>query len=180
MSQPAYSEQELCPECGEFFDSLNEETGWCNSCSGVTPCQGCNEPLDERAITANEHLCNKCKYINWLEANADQIDRVMVTQQVTASIAKKIVIADNRPICVSCGNPIKGGSKASSNKPQSLFCTKTAKCRKAQNAYRYYYNFKRLTHEEALQRALVSATTFSLIEGLSGGESKTVQNRKTA
>ena len=158
MNQPQYIEEEYCPSCGQFVDSLNDNTGWCNLCSGVTPCLRCNKPLVDRAVSDNEKLCNSCKYIVWLETNADAIDRTMAEYCVSAAQAKRIVLQQNRPICLSCHNPIKGGTKG-----RHIFCTKTAECRKAQNAYRYYYNYKRLPQDEAIQKALYAATEFSLI-----------------
>lgn len=163
---------EFCASCGNFVTSLVEETGWCNSCSGVTPCLRCSEPLTNNDTSK---ICNKCKYIAWLEANADAIDRTMVVDRVSAAKAKKLVLQRNRPMCFSCGGSISGGSQQTATKNRSLFCTKTAKCRKAQNAYRYYKDRKGLKHEEALQRALVSATTFTLLRGLSG---KAVHDQK--
>lgn len=155
MGIPQYSE-ELCPSCGDFVEKLNDETGWCDPCSGITPsthCRRCNQPLG-----ANNGLCNQCKYILWLEKNADAIERVMVQYCVSSAQAKKIVLEQNRPLCLCCLNPIKGGTKG-----RHFFCTKTAKCRKAQNAYRYYKFRKGWSHEDALERALYVATEFTLI-----------------
>lgn len=158
MLHPQTNADEFCAQCGEFVDYLNDETGWCNPCSGVTPCLRCDEPLNERAVGANERLCNRCKYLVWLETNADAIDRVMATQEISAAAAKRVIIQQNRPICPSCNNPIKGGTKG-----RHVLCTQTAKCRKAHNAYRYYRYQKGLPHNEALQRALTKATIFTLI-----------------
>lgn len=160
MGTPQYSDEELCPSCGEFVDRLNDDTGWCDLCSGITPsthCKRCNQPLG-----ANNGLCNECKYIVWLEQNADAIDRTMANYCVSAAQAKKIVLAENRPVCLCCNNPIKGGTKN-----RHFFCTKTAKCRKAQNAYRYYRYTKNLPQQEAVKKALYNAAVFTLIDGIS-------------
>src|SRR6266403_2302825 len=100
------SDDEFCPNCGEFVPYLHEETGFCYSCSGIEPtrrCLGCNSIIEEGSE------CNRCKYRKWLERNADNIERIMVTNGVKASIAKRIVLANNRPVCLVCRNPIKGG-----------------------------------------------------------------------
>ncbi len=159
MSQPQYIDEALCPSCGQFVDRLNDYTGWCDPCSGITPsthCRNCGQPLG-----ANNGLCNSCKYLVWLETNADAIDSTMAKYFVSAAQAKRIVLQQNRPICRSCLTPIKGGTK-----DRHIFCTKTAKCRKAQNAYRYYYNYKRLPQDEAIRKALESATIFTLLDRL--------------
>lgn len=147
-------ESEFCTECGNFVVELNEATGWCFDCSKelgyiVPSCPHCGEE------SINGKLCSRCKYVRWLERNADAIESVMAIQCVTASAAKRIVRESNRPICNSCGNPIKGGQK-----DKHYFCRKNPECVKAHTAYSYHIRNK--PHDEALQLAITASLIYKL------------------
>lgn len=144
MGQPAEQYNEVCSNCGEFVSSLNDKTGWCDSCSGVTKCVTCGCPTDSKR-------CGRCKYLYWLEQNADEIERVMATFGVKASKAKKVVIARNRPICLCCHKPIHRGMKN-----RDLFCSTKPECIKASTAYNYHKNIQHRSHAESLIRALTA------------------------
>ena len=101
-----HTEEEVCPLCGDFVSHLNELTGWCDPCSPVSSSG------------------------RWLEQNADALEHYMI-QGLSMTAAKKRVYEDNRPLCLSCSKPIKGGK---SN--QHFFCTVYVECRKAQRRYR--------------------------------------------
>lgn len=142
--------EEFCPSCGKFA-TLDDVTGWCFPCSGrASPqyCERCGKETEGK-------LCDSCKYMRWLERNADKIEAVMVSLQVSAGKAKKIVRSENRPICLCCGNPIKGGQSG-----KNYFCRKTKACRKGHNSYHYY---RTRGFSDALQRGMVAAQKERLI-----------------
>lgn len=140
---------EVCPSCGEFVDSLYEVTGWCDSCSGVAPCPRCGNK-QEIAKGANK-TCGSCKYDKWLEANADELERLLCK-----GLSKRQAIFNirdrNRPICQSCGNPIKGGTKG-----RHFFCKKTPACLRANNSYHHYRHYRKFSHEVSLAKAKTAA-----------------------
>lgn len=151
------SPSEFCSECGEFVNELNEKTGWCNDCSRelgyeVTPsgCPRCGEPSLNGLQT-----CGRCKYELWLERNADEIERVMATNLVSVRAAKRIVRASNRPICNSCGDPIRGGTKG-----RHFFCKTKPECVRAHNVYSYHIRHK--PHSEALELAVTASVIHKL------------------
>lgn len=156
------SDLEFCAECGGLVARLNEQTGWCDDCSKelgyITPsCPSCG--------VENEtgKLCSRCKYEFWLERNADAIERVMAIQSVSVRVARRVVQADNRPKCKSCGHPIKGGTKG-----RSLFCTKRPECVKAHNTYTYHRRSK--SQSEALELAITASIIYKLTANISNRE----------
>lgn len=151
------NEQEFCTECGYFVNELNDETGWCNDCSKelgyvVAPsvCPRCGEPSLRGLST-----CGRCKYSTWLERNADEIERVMATQVVTVRVAKRVVQQQNRPICNSCQQPIKGGQKG-----RHYFCRVKPECIRGSNVYER--NLKTKPQAEALELAITASLIFKL------------------
>ncbi len=159
-------EVEVCPNCGDLVALLDDETGWCNSCAGVAlpiSCLTCGASL---AVAGK--FCSKCKYVYWLTQNADAIERVMASGAggavINASKAKKLVRDMNRPICLSCDQPIKGGQR-----DRHFFCTKTPHCIKAHNAYHYHRRVQNRSHVESLQRAITASQILKLTnEALNG------------
>lgn len=150
-------ELEFCTECGDFVESLNSLTGWCNECSRqmgyIAPsCASCGAEL---ANSNNGKLCSHCKYVGWLERNADAIERVMAVQGVHVRIAIKIVRASNRPTCQSCGQPIIGGQRG-----RHSFCKKNPECIKGHNVFEYHLRSK--PREEALNLAITASRIFKL------------------
>lgn len=157
MQSPNLHEDEFCPSCGRFVALIYEETGWCHSCSGMTPptpCEKCGDILED----PKSKLCNSCKYMLWLERNANKIERIMVSLGLSAGKAKKVVRSSNRPICACCGNPIKGGQSGKNN-----FCKKTRACRTGHNSY-HYYRSRGYDHITSLNRAIVAATKERLLD----------------
>lgn len=147
------SELDFCSECSQFVDSINELTGWCDPCSGITPpirCQRCNRENDN----PGHKYCFACRYIRWLEHHADEIEIIMATDRISAAKARRLVHTKglNQPHCLCCGNRIKGGQIN-----QHFFCTKTKECRKAHHAYRYHRRTLNRSHDLAVHHALIAA-----------------------
>ena len=148
--------EEICPSCGDLA-ILVDVTGWCSECSGITPpttCGRCGGFVEENS---RSKLCNSCRYMSWLERNADQIELVMTCVGVSVSKAKAIVRKNNRPICHCCGNPIKGGQK-----DRNYFCSKTRACKTGQYSY-HHYRARGFKDVNALQRAMLAAHKERLI-----------------
>lgn len=147
-------EEEICPNCGDLA-LLDEVTGWCPRCAngGTNPlsCLRCGTKLNDVLYK----FCSSCRYMRWLEQNADEIERTMAAVVVSAGKAKELVRADNRPKCLCCDRPIKGGQRG-----KNYFCSRTKACRTGQNSYHYYRN---RGDRKALEKALVSATRERLI-----------------
>jgi hypothetical protein len=109
--------EEFCPNCGTWVKELNDETGWCQTC----------HPVSVAAA--------KAKTERWLAANADAIEEYEA-QGHSFTRAKQLVRNDNRPNCLSCGKPIKGGRSGKVGSYRALVCTTTVQCRKTQRRYR--------------------------------------------
>lgn len=142
---------EWCPSCGNGVDRLHPITGFCFKCSqsidGKTVCENCGE--DFTPYQNSRKTCLKCRNLQWLERNADSIERVMVHFQINAIQAIQRVYDDNRPRCAMCGDKIKHGTRG-----RTTFCKKRDECRRA--AVRFYNYRKRnnMSDDEALERAL--------------------------
>lgn len=115
---------EVCPNCGDFTESLNETTGFCKKCSPRV-CSRCGEvpPNDGHS------LCIACQRELWWERNADQLE-VYIAQGQTLSEARERIEVENRAICISCSQPIPGRHRET-----TLFCARTEQCRKAKRSY---------------------------------------------
>lgn len=156
---PNEQELEFCSECGNFVDVLHDGTGWCYECSRklgyLTPsCPSCEKE------TSDGKLCSRCKYESWLERNADSIELIMVVQDVTVRTAKRLVAAQNRPICQSCHEPIKGGQKG-----RHFFCKRNPECAKGHRVYEYHLRTK--PQSEALALAVTASMIYKLTANIS-------------
>jgi hypothetical protein len=156
------SDDELCPNCGEFVPYLYEDTGFCYPCSGIEPtrrCSICNDILPDE----HEHQeCNRCRLETWLNKNANKIERIMVQENISAWKARWVVVESNRPFCLSCGNRIKGGQLG-----RHFFCRTNRVCKKASNVYQYHRE-KNKSHEDAVKKAIEAAYIIKLTGGING------------
>jgi hypothetical protein len=140
-------ENEICPNCGN--DSrLEEATGWCKSCSdahrGVSVvCSRCNKPR-------YSDPCSSCKEDEWLERNADAIERYIIAG-LPYKEAKRRVKNEQAPICLSCGDRILGTTEA-------YFCKKRPECKRAKRIYRHKRDYYRLSVQEALTETIKQLT----------------------
>lgn len=129
---------ELCPNCGNFVDSLNENTGFCGSCSGVGDSSGFPTPT------------NKAERLElWLCQNADIIESLMLEERLTAKDAIKKVAQDSVPRCQCCGNEMPHTTAG-----RHIFCTKNDNCNKARRYYKYLVYEKGIEKDEARKSAL--------------------------
>ena len=128
MSHPAF-DYELCPSCGEFVEELDEDTGWCYTCSGVTKvsCLSCGAPFQKDA--AHRKLCPKCRDERWLARNAESLEALLL-HGYSITNARDQVYEYNRPHCLSCGAVLAGARN------NAHFCTKTPECRSWRRRYR--------------------------------------------
>ena len=146
----------MCPSCGKWA-LIDEMTGWCFPCNGKAPpvkCERCGNALAYGIYK----YCSSCRYMRWLEQNADEIERVIVSVEVSAGRAKQIVRANIRPRCLCCRKPIKGGVK-----DKNYFCRKTPACRTGHNSYHYHRTTKHRSKDEALRLALIASVEAKLI-----------------
>lgn len=144
---------EWCPSCGEGVYRLNPLTGFCLSCTPIVlgqttaECERCGK---EFVLYQNSRTkCLPCRNIEWLERNADAIERVMVYYEISVIDSIIKVHDDNRPRCAMCGDQIKHGTKG-----RSIFCGKRDPCRRAAVRFYNYRRRNKLSYDDALERAL--------------------------
>jgi hypothetical protein len=151
MGTPQLKFDEWCPSCGDGVDKLNPITGFCFSCSpsidGKIPCENCGK--DFFPYQNSRKTCNDCRNLEWLQRNADSIERVMVHYEISVIEAIQKVHDDNRPRCAMCGDKIKHGTKG-----RSVFCKKRDECRRAAVRFSNYRKRNNMSDDEALERAL--------------------------
>jgi hypothetical protein len=151
---------ELCPNCGDFVEYLNDVTGFCLQCSPPT-CERChgNPNINGRngevfkseskvIFKSGKWLCRFCIRELWIERNADVIEEYMLGGLEYHQAVKK-VRENNRAVCIVCAQPIQGR-----NRSETLFCTRTAKCRTAKRKYLWRIQRYNMKPEEALEEVL--------------------------
>lgn len=133
---------ELCPSCGEFVDELNEQTGFCVSCSngvGVFEEKG---PTPIKSVKAE-------RLELWLTENADTIEDLMLADNITAKEAIKLIVQNEKPTCQVCGDEMPHTTAG-----RHIICTKKPECRKARRYYRYLVYERGIEKEHALRNTL--------------------------
>lgn len=145
------AEQDYCPSCGKFVDELDDASGWCFECSGTgeTRCIACGEKF--RKDQPHRKLCHGCRDERWLERHANELE-VYLEFGARISFAKREVYKQNRPVCIACGNPIKGAADG------TIFCTRTIDCKRWQRRYR---TLRDKYHDAKLALSQVSAEVFA-------------------
>lgn len=141
----------MCASCGHFVDALDGETGWCYECSGrhISRCMACNEEFLKDQ--PHRKLCAGCRDERWLERHADELE-VYLSYGARISFAKREVYKQNRPVCIACGNPIKGAADG------ATFCKRTMECRRWRRRYR---TLKEKLHDSKQALSQVSAEVFA-------------------
>lgn len=143
-------EYEFCTACGNEVRFLNPVTGWCNDCSvdhtDQAVCESCGNEFTR--YQSSRKTCLQCRRDEWLERNADSIERA-IADGLTLIKAIVKVSDDNRPVCAKCGDPIKQGTQGRTN-----FCKKRDACRRASIRYSAYKKRNHMSHDDALRKAL--------------------------
>lgn len=117
---------EVCSNCGDFVERLQDSTGWCPSCSSPTS-RYCSCGTE---LTNGKSKCGSCRYELFLTTNADALEYYLA-KGYTLEAAKQQVFADNRPNCICCGEPIHGGRQGA-----AFFCSRYKRCKSAKRRYR--------------------------------------------
>lgn len=121
---------EYCPNCGGWFDALDNETGWCNECSQQidhrAKCSHCGGVL----VDTSRSMCHTCRQEQWYTTHGDELEFVMIVKGYSLYQAKLHIARITRPICQSCRKPIKGAA------PGALFCKQNKECRSRHGKFR--------------------------------------------
>lgn len=157
---PLVVDEFVCPSCGNFVRDINDETGWCLTCSPPS-CSRCHGGIhtdgrngatyvsDSEVIwKSGRWLCRKCIRELWVEHNADRIEEFMLIG-LSYHQAVRRVKNENRAVCVVCSSPIPGRHRA-----QTLFCKRTKACRTAKSKYLWKINHYGMSPEDALEEVL--------------------------
>lgn len=133
----------VCPSCGHLAD-LNNDTGWCDECSGITrydlSCVRCGEDFKS---TKQDFICQSCKTEQW----ANQIEE-LICKGLSFSKAKSLVAKRNQAVCLCCNGRIPRGTKG-----RHLFCSKP-KCKSASRRVKHLRLDKGLSPSDALSQVL--------------------------
>lgn len=141
---PENSTDELCPNCGEWVETLYTVTGWCKSCTlDVYPnhgiCIDCGKLFPSIGFIHKD--CAYCRELKWQEKHKDIINKYLA-QGLNKHEAINATRKEVRPKCITCGDSIRQGK----------FCRKKAACRSAR-AFHYKARKNGATEEEALNAA---------------------------
>jgi hypothetical protein len=139
-AQPQNENLEVCPNCGNFVDHLNEVDGFCGACS-----ENEKSPSSTKSLLHTESRIER-----WLTTNADTIEDTMVRYEISANEAIRIIAqyTPENATCACCGSEVKHV------RHDSFFCNKTDKCKKARRYYKYLTYEKGLDKEEAFEKAV--------------------------
>ncbi len=130
---------DLCPNCGEFVDHLDEQTGFCEKCTGVGS-------VNTKGPTSTDKAS---KLELWLRTNANTIEDFMLAENVSAKFAIRELMQLEKPHCRTCGNEMPHTTPG-----RHMVCTKRPECRKARRYYRYLVYEKHESKEKALEQTL--------------------------
>jgi hypothetical protein len=133
-AHPAFPDDNtfLCPNCGEFYleSEVNDLTGWCYQCSP-------DSAVDSAFFKLELYLAQ----------NADAIEHYMA-QGRSLWQALDFLPQSRRPLCLVCGNEIKGA------KGSAVFCRKNPECRRYSRRYVYLYSERGRTKITALAQIM--------------------------
>lgn len=140
------SDQEFCISCGELVDSLDDNTGWCNPCSGIRQktdkkCVRCNTALSS---FSSEYICLTCKESDW----ANEIEELM-GRGFSYTRAKLLIAKNNQATCLSCGDIMPRATKG-----RHLFCANRTSCKSASRRVKHLRLNKGMSHTDALNKVL--------------------------
>jgi hypothetical protein len=140
---------DFCPSCGRELP-LHTVSGFCVPCTKLrypnkAVCDNCGK-VEARGQFRTK--CQGCQNEEWLAKNADKIEAYM-SIGLTLAMALVKIRGENRPICLSCGYKIRGGTKG-----RHFFCRATQQCKSAAIKYTHYKDRSGLSKEEALSETL--------------------------
>lgn len=127
---PSDSLNILCPKCGHWVTKLKSTTGWCASCSSGLDSYSYHDDIEQ-----------------YLEIHADELEHYINLGYTFRQALQRVAISQ-RPICLCCGEVIYRAPK------NSLFCSKTEKCRQVSNRYKYLVKQKNVDKPYALHIVL--------------------------
>jgi len=144
-------ESDYCPNCGNFVDELDDASGWCFECAGTGEirCIACNGKFHKDQ--PHRKLCPGCRDERWLGRHANELEDYL-SFGARLGFAKREVYKRNRPVCISCGDPIKGAADG------ATFCKRTIECRRWRRRYR---TLRERYHDQKQALAQVSAEVFA-------------------
>lgn len=142
----------FCPNCGNW-KPLVEETGFCLACTreqnpDLLVCENCESTF--KADGQFRRFCPRCRTSERLEREANAIE-VRLAQGYSLSVSVEYVKREQTPICLCCGNRIKGGTRG-----RHFFCRERRKCKTAARRYKWYREYHLLGKEEAINKVLES------------------------
>lgn len=140
---------EYCPNCGKAA-KLNAVSGFCINCTkAIWPnkavCDTCGR-IEERGQFRTK--CQSCQTEEWLGQYANKLEAYMAIG-LTFSMAVIKVQYDNRPICLCCGNKIKGGTRG-----RHFFCRSNPNCRSAGIKFHHLIHKYSKSKEQALTETI--------------------------
>jgi predicted RNA-binding Zn-ribbon protein involved in translation (DUF1610 family) len=125
--------EELCPNCGNFVNELNEVSGFCLDCS-------------PNGVGFSGKKPEFSRLENWLHKNASVIEETMLARNQAAKVVIREIMLNSKAVCVICGSNIDHGTK-----DRHKICRKTPQCKKARRYYSYLKYEKGMTPEKALE-----------------------------
>lgn len=151
---PSSSTDEFCPNCGDW-KPLDEVTGFCFACTrGQNPellvCENCQ--LEFKPDNQFRRKCQPCRIASSKERMANAIEAFMALG-LTYDEARTKVVREARPICLSCGTRITGGTRG-----RHFFCRSNKKCKTAGRRYKWYREYHRMSKPEAIAKVLDTLT----------------------
>jgi hypothetical protein len=140
----------VCPSCGGYENPISNVSGFCIPCTkrlwpNKAVCDNCGR-IEERGQFRT--TCQYCQEEEWLKNNADKIEGYMAAGLTVAMAVVKVQF-DNRPICLSCGYKIKGGTRG-----RHFFCRTSSLCKSAAIKFKHLKERKNLPKDEALSETL--------------------------
>lgn len=115
----------MCPNCGEFTDQFNSDTGWCTDCTPPIP-----------------------RFEKWLTKYEENIEDLM-QEGLSAQEAITKLLEKYRAVCIVCRDDIPHGTFG-----RHFICSKNPECKKARRRYKYLIYDKGLNKRDALEQVI--------------------------
>src|SRR5215469_683359 len=133
----------FCPFCGDYTQDLDDNTGWCASCTNNS---------------SSTLVISSTKLELALAANANAVE--FYVSSMNASVWQALTLArQDRPRCIVCGDEIRRSSRV------AIFCRKTRECRYYARRYTYLYQRKGLDKTQALAQIMQELSGYDELTG---------------